>query len=81
MVDVKMGSSVVFRSDATVSRDHTDSLLAGCIAFERDTVQEALVSVIVIDRVVQHATVIPKRNRTRLPAESTGELWLDLVCE
>ena len=41
--------------------------------------QHAAVAVVVVDRVVQHAAVIPQRERTRRPAEAAGVLGAALV--
>jgi hypothetical protein len=54
---------------------------SGHVSGEGDPVQHAAVAVVVVDRVVQHAAVIPQRERTRRPAEAAGVLGAALVVE
>src|SRR5678816_2757634 len=42
---------------------------------------ESAVSVIVIDRVVLRAAIVPERERAHAPAEAAGELGPDLMLE
>ena len=50
-------------------------------AFQRDTMQEPLVTVIIIDRVMLGATIIPKSHSTRRPDKATAIFRFDLVLE
>ena len=51
----------------------------GLVAFEGDSVHDPAIAVIVVDRVVLGAAVVPKGDCIGLPLEATGELRLDLV--
>ena len=51
------------------------------VAGEGDAVQDAFVAVVVVDRVVQGAAIVPQRDRARLPAEAAGEFGLCLMLE
>ena len=48
--------------------------LARLVAGQRHPVHDTAVAVIVIDRIVQHAAVIPERHRADAPIEPAGEL-------
>jgi predicted dithiol-disulfide oxidoreductase (DUF899 family) len=54
---------------------------AGSVAREGDPVHHAAVAVVVVDRVVLGAAVVPERERADLPLEAAGEFRLDLVPE
>ena len=51
----------------------------GLVAFEGDSVHDPAIAVIVVDRVVLGAAVVPKGDCIGLPLEATSELRLDLV--
>lgn len=53
--------------------------LARHIASERDSVKQAFMAVVVINRIVKHTAVVPKGDRAGLPIEATSELGFDLV--
>jgi hypothetical protein len=40
-----------------------------------------LEAMIVVDWIMQRLTIVPECYRARLPAETTCELWLDLMIE
>ena len=64
------------------SAAHRHPCLSGSmrlVAFEGNSVHDPAIAVIVVDRVVLGAAVVPKGDCIRLPLEATGELWLDLV--
>jgi len=49
------------------------------VARDGDAVHEALLAVIVVDRVVLGGAVVPKRDRARRPAKAASELGPDLM--
>ena len=57
------------------------TLLARDVARERDPVHQAPMAVVVVDRVVLRAAVVPQRDRARSPGEAAGELGPHLVPE
>ncbi len=61
------------------SLDVSRYLSDGGVAFESDTVQQSLISVVVVNRIVQDAAIIPEGNRAWLPAKAAGELNFGLV--
>ena len=55
--------------------------LARLVAGQRHPVHDAAVAVIVVDRIVQRAAVVPERDRAGAPIEAAGELRPGLVLE
>src|SRR4051794_19484399 len=51
------------------------------IARQRDAMHHAPMPVVVVDRIVLRAAVVPQRERADAPAEAAGELGLHLVAE
>src|SRR5260370_28764759 len=43
------------------------------VAGERDAVHDAPVAVIIVDRIVLRAAIVPQRDRARLPTKAAGE--------
>src|SRR5947209_20275330 len=46
---------------------------ARLVARERDAVHDAAVAVIIVDRIVQRAAIVPQRDRADLPAKPARE--------
>src|SRR5262245_51360498 len=59
----------------------TTVALLRLIAFQRDAVHQAAIAVIIVDRIVLGAAIVPERDRARLPMEAAGELRPDLMPE
>src|SRR5579862_908807 len=49
------------------------------VAVDRDAVHDAALAVIIVERVMLHAAIVPERDRAPLPAEAAGEFRLDRV--
>src|SRR5688572_12207151 len=62
-------------------KERNDGILARPVAGERDPVHQPAVAVVVVDRVVLRAAVVPERDRSRLPCKAAGELRPHLVAE
>src|SRR5207247_8310221 len=68
------------RPDPTESRVKQPPL-ARPVAGQRDPVHDAPVAVVVVDRVVLRAAVVPERNRADAPRKAAGKFRPDLLLE
>src|SRR6185295_8831758 len=55
--------------------------LAGCVAGERNAEHGTPITVVVVDRIVLRATIVPEGDRADLPVKPTGELRSRLLLE
>src|SRR6185436_15049480 len=60
-------------------RERNGGILARPVTGKRDPVHQAAVAVVVVDRIVLRAAVVPQRDRSGLPRKTAGELRPHLV--